>query len=164
MKPQLTKKLFAFILSTMMFFIMPVLVNAQKKCPDGNCPKGQICVNGTCVKSGGGNGGGGTLCNCFVRPIPFECGQICGWRTTLTNIYYYGSQSAAISFSMEQAEKISAKIFDMTGRLVKTLADKIFEKGEHQLQWDPAGVNAGVYIIQFNTSSYSERKKISVIK
>lgn len=164
MQKRLLKRLFAFNITVMMFSVMPALVNAQKKCPDGNCPKGQICVNGTCVKSGGGNGGGGTLCNCFVRPIPFECGQICGWRTTLTTIYYSGSQPATVSFSLDKPEKISAKIFDMTGQLVKTLADKIFEKGEHKLQWDPAGVNAGIYIVQFNTSSYSETKKISVIK
>ncbi len=159
MKIQTTKKFFAFIITILIFSVMPTLVNAQKKCPDGNCPKGQVCVNGVCTKSGGG-----TICNCFIRPIPFECGQICGWKTTLTNIYYSGSQSTTISFSLEQAEKLSVKIFDMTGRLVTTLADKMFEQGEHKLQWDAAGVIAGIYIVQFNTSAYSETKKISVIK
>ena len=158
-----------------MLFAIPVLVNAQKKCPDGNCPKGSTCVDGYCVKSddggnGGGNGGGG--CNCFVRPIPFKCGQICGFLTDRTNanetnlasVYNSDSQSATISFSLEQAEKLSVNIFDMTGRLVKTLADKIFEQGEHQLQWDAAGVNAGMYMVQFNAGTYSEAKKIAVIK
>ena len=144
MKPQSIQKIFAFIIAITMFSVMPALVNAQKKCPDGNCPKGQVCVNGVCVKSGGGNGGGGTICNCSVRPIPFQCGQICGWRTT-TIINNPGSQSATISFSLELAEKLSVKIFDMTGRLVKTLADKIFDKGEHKLQWDAAGENADIY-------------------
>ena len=145
MKRQSTKKYVAFIIAIMMFSIMPVLVNAQKKCPDGNCPKGQICSNGNCVKYGGWGG-------CTTRA--------CGWKT----IYYAGSQSATISFYMDQAEKLSVKIFDMTGRLMKTLGDKIFEQGEHQLQWDAAGVNAGIYIVQFNNGTYRETEKISVIK
>lgn len=145
MKPQLTKKLFAFILSTMMFSIMPVLVNAQKNCTDGKCPKGQICYNGYCVKFGGWGG-------CTTRA--------CGWKT----IYNSGSQSAVISFSLEKPEKLSVKIFDMTGRFMKTLADKVFEQGEHQLQWDAAGVNAGIYIVQLNDGTYREAKKIAVIK
>ncbi len=145
MKPPLTKKLFAFIITTMIFSVMPAMVNAQKKCPDGNCPKGQICSNGNCVKYGGWGG-------CTTRA--------CGWKT----IYYAGAQSATISFSMDQAEKLSVKIFDMTGRLMKTLADKIFEQGEHQLQWDAAGVNEGIYIVQISAAAYSETKKISVIK
>ena len=147
MKPQTTKKLFAFILSTMMFFIMPVLVNAQKNCTDGNCPKGQICSNGYCIKSGGGG---------------WTCGRGGCWKTTVTN--NPGSQPAAISFSIDKPEKISVKIFDMTGRLMKKLADKTFEQGEHKLQWDAAGVNAGIYIVQFNVGAYSESKKIAVIK
>ena len=146
MKALLTKKLFASIITVMMFSILPALVNAQKKCTDGKCPNGQICSNGYCVKYGGGGW------PCF-RP----CG---GWYT----IYYSGSQSATISFFLDKPEKISVKIFNMTGRLVKTLTDKILEQGEHQLQWDAAGVNAGVYIVQFNTGTYSETQKISVLK
>ena len=141
----------------MMFSSMPALVNAQKKCPDGNCPKGQTCLNGHCVKFGG------TICNCFVRPIPYGCGQICGWLTP-TIINNPGSQSATISFSLSQNERISAKIFDNTGRLVTTLADKMFEQGEHKLQWDAMEKNAGIYMVQFITGSHSEMKKITIIK
>jgi hypothetical protein len=118
MKIQTIKKLFAFIITIVMFSFMPALVNAQR-CGDwmgGGCRKGYICLYGYCVKfHGGGNGNG--LVN----------------ETTLTNIYFSGSQAAAISFSLDKLEKISAKIFDMTGQLVKTLADKIFEQGEHKL-------------------------------
>ena len=36
----------------------------------------------------------------------------------------------------------------MTGRLVKILADKSFEQGVHELQWNVAGVKAGIYFVQ----------------
>ena len=69
-----------------------------------------------------------------------------------------------LSFSLGQSEKISTKIYDLTGRLVQTLTDKIFEQGDHELQWDAAGVNAGIYIVQLNSRTYRETKKISVVK
>ena len=142
MKKQLLKRLFEFI--AMMFPAMPAMLNAQRKCRTGNCLKGIVC-------------------NCFVRPIPYGCGQICGWLTP-TIINNPGSQSATISFSLSQNERISAKIFDNTGRLVTTLADKMFEQGEHKLQWDAMEKNAGIYMVQFITGSHSEMKKITIIK
>jgi len=158
------KKLVAFIITVLMFSILPTLVNGQKQCTNGNCPKGRTCINGYCVKITG--------CNCSVRPIPFECGAVCGFlanqavaaKTTLATIYYSDSQSATISFSLDKPGKISAKIFDMTGQLVERLADKIFEGGDHELKWDATGANAGIYMVQFNAGAYSEMKKISVLK
>jgi len=140
MKPQTTKKFFAFIIMMMMFSALPQLASAQKNKP---CPPGYKFECGGrppycgCVKNGNGKN--------FVA---FATSQ----------------QSIAASFQIEHPTIISIKIYDTTGRLVKTLADKVFEQGEHQLQLDAAGVNAGIYMIRFNAGDYSETKKISVIK
>ncbi len=132
MKPQTTKKFFAFIIIMMMFSALPQLASAQKNKP---CPPGyKFCG---CVKNGHGNN--------FVAVATSQ-------------------QSIAASFQIEHPTIISIKIYDATGRLVKTLADKVFEQGEHQLQLDAAGVNAGIYMVRFNAGDYSEAKKISVIK
>jgi len=40
MKRPALKKDVAFIIALVMFSIMPALMNAQKICPDGHCPKG----------------------------------------------------------------------------------------------------------------------------
>ena len=138
--------------------------NAENVCRGSKCPKGYKCVNGICKLSGGG----GTFCNCQVRPIPFQCGQICGFKafgtpgdaTTFSTISYYSPRSIGISFSLIQAEKISVSVYDMTGRLVKTLADKVFEPGKSELRWDLAEVNSGIYVIRVICKSYSEVKKI----
>ena len=181
MKQQTTKKLFAFIITAMMFSVMPVLVKAQKKCPDGNCPTGQVCFGGYCVKSGGCPGNQvPVLYSCGTRSAPRLCvkceppGHVAkhqaeGWKTpasetTLTNIYYFGSQPAAISFSLDKPEKISAKIFDMTGQLVKTFADQFFEEGEHSIEWNTTGVNEGVYTLQLQSAPFSHMEKLVVMK
>jgi Secretion system C-terminal sorting domain len=143
MKKKSVKKHIAYIIALMMFSVMPALVDAQKKCPDGNCPSGFYCADGRCVKI-------------WTGPV---CPK-CPWQI----INNYGSQSASVSFSLDKSEKISVKIFDLTGRLIKTLADKIFEQGVHELQWNATGVKTGIYIAQLNTGTYREKRKISVVK
>ena len=115
MKWDFVKKYVAYIIVSMMFSVIPALVNAQKKCPDGICPKGFFCSDGQCVK--------------FVKgPV---CPH-CPWNT----IYKYGSKSASISFSLDKPGKVSVKIFDLTGRFIRTLADNSFGQGVYELQWD----------------------------
>jgi len=167
MKLSTTKKLFVVIIAVMMFSAIPAVVNAQKICRAGLCPKGQTCVNGFCVKSGGN--GGGPFCNCLIRPIPFECGQICGWAIPANRSLSISSvNSNAISFQLPQAQNVSAKIYDVTGRLVKTLANEKMRQGDQQIDWDrkdQAGksVSPGIYILQVDRGAQLETKKIIVI-
>ena len=139
MKFQTTKKFFALTITVMMFSVLPEFTNAQRKCPIGQF---LICDQN------------GKHCKCETWPRPCRS---CGG-------FFSDSKSAGISFSLAKPEKISAKIFEMTGRLVKTLADKTFEPGDHELKWDAAGANAGIYMVQFNADSYNEMKKICVLK
>jgi hypothetical protein len=165
MKPKTTKKLCAFIITVMMFSVMPALVNAQKKCPNGHCPKGYICFGGYCVESLPGG------CNCFVRPISAACAPTCGFLAGKTPandlLSISGIDSTAISLELIESQNVSLKIYDITGRLIKTLADEKMEEGNHQIEWnktDEAGntVSAGIYILQFDTANTSETRKLSV--
>jgi hypothetical protein len=74
-----------------------------------------------------------------------------------------------ISFSLPQCQKVSIQIFDMIGRLVKTLADAQMTAGTHQLVWnstDEKGrhVNSGVYLLKLSSGNYTETKKLSLVK
>jgi hypothetical protein len=74
------------------------------------------------------------------------------------------SNAAIISFSLSQSEIVSLKIFDLDGRLIKILADMNFEEGDHQIEWNANDNLAGVYILNIQTSSRSENKKIIIAK
>ncbi len=79
------------------------------------------------------------------------------------------SKSTIISFSLSQAERVSVKIFDMTGRLVKTLANAEMNEGNHQLEWNATdekgnAVGAGIYFLKVDARDFSETKKLSVMK
>jgi hypothetical protein len=150
MKKQLLKKLSAFIVIVIMFCVMTEPANAQKKCHKGQCPPGYICgPTGYCVLSCG-------RCPPFLIESVDEI------------LSASGSQSAAINFRLEDAEAVSVKIYDVTGRLIRTLVDERMQQGNHQIEWntkDEAGkaVSAGIYILQFDTGNKSETKKLAVI-
>jgi hypothetical protein len=74
------------------------------------------------------------------------------------------SGNVTISFSLSQKEKVSIKLFDISGRLVKVWADNVFEKGEHRINWLVGNINAGYYIIKLKTPGYSEIKKLIIVK
>jgi len=72
--------------------------------------------------------------------------------------------SSVIYFFMEQSQKVSLNIFDVSGRLVTTLADASFEEGGHEIIWNAAEVNSGIYFLRFETAGYSENQKLMVTK
>ncbi len=79
------------------------------------------------------------------------------------------SNYTAISFSLPQSQKISITIFDMNGRLIKTLADAEMQTGTHQLTWNASdekgnAVVAGMYVLKMHAGNYVETKKIVIVK
>ena len=73
-----------------------------------------------------------------------------------------------INFQVEDCGNISLKIYDVVGRLIKTLGDEKMQQGDHQIEWntkDEEGnaISAGIYILQLDTGNRSETKKVSVI-
>ena len=80
-----------------------------------------------------------------------------------------GSQLFVISYSLSKKEKVLVKIYDVNGKLIKSLTNAEMQAGAHQLEWDARGekrslVSAGIYYLRFTAGNYSETKKLSVIK
>jgi hypothetical protein len=155
MKKHLLKTLFSFIIITMMFSVTTGSVKAQQEKAESGKKKPPL------------------VCNCLTRPIPFKCGQICGFLSgeienddelLSHSSLFVDKQSVVIRFSLAQPVKISAKIFDITGRLVKAFTDEVFESGEHELEWNTANASIGVYSLQLSTANKSEMKKQLVAK
>ncbi|MBK5285550.1 MAG: T9SS type A sorting domain-containing protein, partial [Bacteroidia bacterium] len=74
------------------------------------------------------------------------------------------TNTTTISFSLTQSQNVSLKIFDVSGRLVSTLADKIFEAGENELAWNAEDVNAGIYFLRFQSAENLQMEKLVVTK
>jgi len=81
------------------------------------------------------------------------------------------SGSAKVEFGLARAERVKIQIFDVSGRLVRTLADRAFTAGEHSLTWDGADnssklVARGVYFVrsQHADSKFTGQSKLIVLK
>jgi len=80
------------------------------------------------------------------------------------------SGMAVIAFGIENKENVEVSIFDVSGRRVKRLADRVFEGGrQHELRWDGTNdegrkVAGGVYFYQLRTPSFTSQKKLTVLR
>ncbi len=79
------------------------------------------------------------------------------------------SGTARITFSIAKKEMVELKVYDVTGRLVKTLVNRVMDPGkEHPAFWDGTNENGqlvprGVYFYQVRTPSYLSQKKLAVL-
>jgi hypothetical protein len=81
----------------------------------------------------------------------------------------FRSGAAKITFGITRKERVELKVYDVTGRLVRTLANREFDAGNHDLYWDGSNddgqlVARGVYFYQLRTPTFVSQKKLAVLK
>jgi hypothetical protein len=85
-----------------------------------------------------------------VRPAP------CRWQATFT-------------YDLARGGKVSLHVYDVSGRLVRTLVDRFQPPGQHSIAWamaDDSGgrVPSGVYFVRMRAGAYSESRKFLVLR
>ncbi len=74
-----------------------------------------------------------------------------------------------ITFDLPQAGHVKIQIYDISGRLVRTLADGLMNAGRHQVKWDghdQAGqqVSTGIYLCRLETAQAQRSMKLILAK
>jgi hypothetical protein len=69
-----------------------------------------------------------------------------------------------ISFSLPASGKASLKIYDMLGREVAELINGAMEKGTHTVNFIGRNLSSGVYIYRLQSGSFTESKKMMLLK
>jgi len=74
-----------------------------------------------------------------------------------------------ISFDLPVNCRVSLKIYNITGQLVRTLIDKDLEAGTHKLIWDGKNesgeeVASGIYFYRLKAGDYVSVKKMGMVK
>ncbi|NDC30716.1 MAG: T9SS C-terminal target domain-containing protein [Bacteroidetes bacterium] len=72
------------------------------------------------------------------------------------------NQTAQIKFNLSNSENVSINLFDISGRLVKTLADANMPAGANSVNFDKAELNKGVYFLKVETSNGSFSHKVMI--
>jgi hypothetical protein len=78
------------------------------------------------------------------------------------------SERTTIRFELPVASPVRLEVFDLQGRLVRTLAEAQFPAGFHALDWDHRdgrghGVGAGVYLYRIQAGSFGDQKKMVLL-
>lgn len=74
-----------------------------------------------------------------------------------------------ISFQLLRSDKVTFKIYNLLGQEIRTLADGQFAAGIHTVRWngkDNSGnrVTSGIFIYRIHTDSFSQIKKMLLVK
>jgi hypothetical protein len=72
--------------------------------------------------------------------------------------------TTTITFSLPTAGAVELRVYDVTGRLVKTLADEKMGAGTHRMTVDGTGLASGVYLARLTTTEQSVTQKLLLIK
>jgi len=83
----------------------------------------------------------------------------------IANIVSPFTSQTSIDFELNESQNITAKIYDMNGRVVSTLNDSYMTEGSHQIKWQPQdNLSAGIYMVGITTEKGFDSKNIVLIK
>ena len=72
--------------------------------------------------------------------------------------------STTIRFSMPESAKATLKIYNISGQLVQTLVDQQLSEGCHEFQWQAKNMSSGVYFYKLTSGSFSQIKRMILMK
>lgn len=71
--------------------------------------------------------------------------------------------SATISYTLNEAVVVSLSVYDIYGRLIKTIADELQNSGGYTATWNVEDINPGVYFFRIRTGKYIVTQKCIVL-
>ena len=72
--------------------------------------------------------------------------------------------STTIHYSLGGAGRVTLKIYNALGQEVATVVDQNQAAGEHQARFDASGLASGLYIYKITAGSWSESRKMLLVK
>ncbi len=77
--------------------------------------------------------------------------------------------NVAYAFSIPYEMNVELIVYDVSGRRVKTLNNKLMKAGTYEMKWDCIDeqrrrVPAGIYFVQFKTDDHTEIEKVILLR
>jgi hypothetical protein len=72
--------------------------------------------------------------------------------------------TTSISFDIPSRSVVSLKVFDLLGREVSTIVSGELQAGRYTRQWNATDISSGVYFYRLQAGTYSETKKLLLLK
>jgi len=90
--------------------------------------------------------------------------------STATNPYLLGGEPYGIRFNLAEPSRVTIRVYDISGRLVRTVFDEPLSAGyDHRKEWDGRNnerrlVAPGVYFVRFETETFRATRKVVVLR
>jgi hypothetical protein len=72
--------------------------------------------------------------------------------------------STTILYQIPNTDNVSLKIYDILGNVIAALVNETQTSGKHKVEFNSKGLSSGIYFYRLHTSSYSETKKLLLLK
>lgn len=77
--------------------------------------------------------------------------------------------STTIQYSVREKERVAIRIYDVAGRLVRTLVDERHDPGSYSVRWNGRNNNAGevgsgVYFYEMKSGNFRKTRKMVVLR
>ncbi len=72
--------------------------------------------------------------------------------------------STTISFVLPSKSFVSLKVFDALGREISVLVSEELSPGTYKQQWNPVGLASGVYFYRLQAGTFTETKKLLLLR
>ncbi len=70
----------------------------------------------------------------------------------------------SIEYNIAAAGKVELRVFDVLGRLVRTLVNEVKEPGSYKVNFDAASLSSGIYFYKININNFEDIKKMVLVK
>jgi hypothetical protein len=79
------------------------------------------------------------------------------------------TETTAVDYQLSQRTYVRIKVYDLRGRVVRNLVDRMEDPGSHQAEWDGrddlgGGVASGVYLCEFEAGAQSSRAPMILLR
>lgn len=72
--------------------------------------------------------------------------------------------NTVISYSVAKAEKVELRVYDMLGKEVQTLVNDVKNPGSYNVVFNAANLSSGVYFYRLTAGSFTDIKKMTLVK
>jgi len=86
-------------------------------------------------------------------------------RYSLSQNYPNPFNSATmIDFSIMKKDNVSLTVFNLLGKKIGILEDRVLTPGYYSIKWEPDNISSGLYFYQLSTSEFKDTKKLFLLK
>jgi uncharacterized protein (DUF1501 family) len=93
-----------------------------------------------------------------------ESGELPTAYRLYTNYPNPFNPSTTIAYDLPTESNVVLRVYDMTGRELKTMVNDYQPAGHHQVQFSANGLASGAYVYQLQAGSYTDRKRMLLVK